>query len=750
MSAAEAVAAPTKPRTLRLSPTAIGQWETCPRSWYYGYVIGPRPPQSAAMALGTAIHSEVERFLGGVPWGSAGSMALDRTYRNTVAMARAGESFLRPLVPRVAAGFARVEVQAEYPAGGAFGPLPFSGRIDLVDDPLRFVLDHKTTSDLRAPWHPGPAELAHDTQMLLYASAVLPPGEPVSVAHLRYRTKGDPLAELVVAPGVPWAHVEEEHAKAVGVSRAMAALATHPVERVGEVEWRAAGCRKYGGCPFAGRCPDSPDNRAARVATLAVAVQSSQPVATATTQGGQMSASDVMSLFAPKGAAQPPSNGAGAVASTPVAPMPAGIAALLTRHEPPGGLGASVARDVANVVPPDARPDDAPPLARAVAAIRALGGWPGPRAASAVAAQHGVGLEALAYAATEAGVGPSVEQTTQQPTGGAVTQQSHSTTPAASNAPTTPETSAAQGAAQGTKKDAQLALDVRYLRAALYEATRGADMAVAEKLAREGFRAHASLTRVGGTRWDAVVAAAVASGAVVVRPDGAMLLGSAPTVAEALAGTPSPALPTAPDGTRMDPAIRLDAALPTPAAPSPGLAQRALELRAALGNSRTGSLSAERVREVCGVAAADVVALAVAEGWLSVDAQHATVELVDLPPEVDSPVRVPAAATARALGLHFVCLVLVDAVPLGRELPSPSYLRDAPAIAAAIARVEAREQCPVDLVGYGKGPAMVVADLRGVPVCDPGIWLADARDPLAAMLLPVLLAAGAVVVRGVR
>ena len=397
MTALAAAPAPTAPvpKVLRMSPTALSQWGTCPRSWWYAYVLGHRAPQTAAMALGTQLHAEVERYLGGVPWGSAGSMILDARYRDLVAMARAGEQYLRPLVERVAAGHARVEVKAECPPG-VVGPLAFSGRIDLVDDVFRLVVDHKTTSDLRAPWHPDAAALAHDPQMLLYASAVLPPGPPVHVAHIRYRTRGDPLAQMVISPDVPWANVEAAREHAAGVSHAMAALASHPADRAAEVEWSPAGCRKFGGCPHAARCPDSPVNRAFRATTAAYAAppQESHTMSSATAPSNGAAAFNPMSLF---GVAPKPTPEVAAVAAR--AAMPSAVASLLA----PSALA------VAAVVPPDARPDDVPAIVRAVAAVRALGGWPGARAAASLAAQNGVSPEALTHAATEAGIGPATE-----------------------------------------------------------------------------------------------------------------------------------------------------------------------------------------------------------------------------------------------------------------------------------------------------------------------------------------------------
>ena len=779
------------PKVPRLSPTAIGQWTSCPRSWYYGWLVGPRPPPSAAMALGTAVHAEIERWLtSGLPageavggrgysWGDGGSLALDRTYRDVVAIARAGEVYLRPLRPRVATGAARVEVKAHRPPGDV-GPLVFDGRIDVVDDGLRLVVDHKTTGSLDAPWLPDAAALARDTQMLLYAWAVLPPGDPIGVAHIRYRTRGSPLAAMVVATGVPWSNVEERHGEAEGISRAMGALhdgvvgddRAARIARAHEVEYNPGGCRKYGGCPWAQICPDSPDNRGRRTTAAALTTRTRAPAAGAghhhtaapTAPGAAMSAADIMDLFGGTPASVTPSNGSGHAAPTPAA-LPANVgdlfddivsmASAATATLAPGAVGA--------VVPPDGRPDDDGRVARAVAAVRALGGWPGPRAVAAIAAQHGLSPEACTHALVGAGMGPPDHT-------GAVAPAAAgpgSFVPPAATKP--PSKAAAEREADASALVVAIAACGGTEKVAIDEASKALWAQFCKLRPRPD---GTPITSVRSSRRTEARTTATSLGWLDANgPAGGLLLTAAGVAATRPPAATPPVLADPPYAPIPD-ALDTGAVEAARDEMSDLVAARAKQLRDALGRSSAGYLPFASVRVLCGELLDDVLAAAQSAGWATVTSDG--VEAVDAAPTpavaapapaptpTPAPAPTPApparkqivganaatdAATQARLGLHFICLVLVDCLPVGVEARP---LRSMPRVAAAIAVVEARAGVNVDLVEYGKGPPSVVAELRNTPGVDAGAWLADGRDPVAAAVWPVLQAAGALVVRGVR
>lgn len=377
---------PAVPRP-RVSATALGAFDTCPRSWWYGYVVGLKGPPTVQMAYGTDLHAEVERFLNGFGWGTdpRRSAILEDHYRDVVRRARVAEDILLPMRARVLAGKAVVEKKIE----GTLGPLPFSGRIDYIDPELRIVVDHKTTSDLYASWHRGTWDIGEDQQMLLYAAYALEPGAPFGVAHLRYATKGEPQAMLVASDKpVPWDRAEAIVAAGAATARRMAGMWDVPEARVAEIEWKATGCGKYGGCAFRDRCPDSPDNRASRYGSF-----------TNREEEAVTKVNNVDDLF-----------GGGSKVSKPKPKQTPKIEDEDTEGDDAGVsldtlFGGGVQTRTEQFSPPDARPDHVPahdngkgqdPMDVAMAEIALLGGgWPGDEVGRKIARDAGVPFKAF-------------------------------------------------------------------------------------------------------------------------------------------------------------------------------------------------------------------------------------------------------------------------------------------------------------------------------------------------------------------
>jgi hypothetical protein len=95
-------------------------------------------------------------------------------------------------------------------------------------------------------------------------------------------------------------------------------------------------------------------------------------------------------------------------------------------------------------------------------------------------------------------------------------------------------------------------------------------------------------------------------------------------------------------------------------------------------------------------------------------------------------------------------VLLVDALPAG---PTAGTIQLRAYVAAAVEAVERAEGRPVDLVDYGKGPALVASYVaaRGLPPVAPGaVVVSSSADRLAEVLVPVFARAGWLVVRGVR
>lgn len=671
---------------VRLSPTALSTFETCPRKWWYSYVIGPRPAASAKMLLGSAIHSEVERYLLGCEWGAGGDVILDPGYRRVVDIARSAEHILRGMRARVAAGLAQVEVDADRPAG-EIGPLPFKGRVDFVDHGARVVIDHKTTGDLLAPWLETREQLMQNTQMLLYAWALLPPGEPVGVAHIRYLTKGDPHAVVVPsARPIPWSNVEEVHARGAAASARMASLA--PMKdpaRVAEIEWRGAGCRQYGRCPFAEICPDSHLNRDNKP-RVAYANLTQQP------QGGTMDAVSLALLFpgaTPPVVTQPTPNAPQAGGG---ADLPPGIAALLGASQAAPGVALDrgpVGGPAVGVNPPDARPDDDPRLLMALGIIRQMGRWPGGPAAQAIAATAGVSYTALSDAATAHGVGP-VAEPAQQAT-------------------------VAVAGDSGTGKTVPPSEDAVAIATALRELG-GRAKAVDVKRAA---RLKLGLGSWQGDRWeDAMTEVEIRGWA---KQNGQWI--ETLTLAEAPA-----ALPTPPDGGTLDPAARLDGTVlaqkqgiePTPDKIEAG------ELHGGHWSVRMGDLPGGP-KTVEFIASRDVLGrVNIAE--MNAAPVPAAVTCTILVDAVEVSGRWPSRPLRDAFAEE---IALVERTPFGNTSTTYPF------------ELIPYNKGPLMLVVASRQRITT----SGPP---PGVWWVAASDPLAVAMLPILAVAGAVVIRGVR
>lgn len=164
-----------------VSASSIKLFESCPRRWYYRYILGRKEESSASMELGSAVHTVLESYLKTGAFEGEGI---------PLVIAQSGEH----LLPAVAdSGDLRIEMSLdEMPLEGL--PIPFKGFIDCLiipaDGSIPEVLDHKTTSSFR--YAKSPAELAQDTQMIIYAKHVLahlPAHDEIRLTHIAYLTK---------------------------------------------------------------------------------------------------------------------------------------------------------------------------------------------------------------------------------------------------------------------------------------------------------------------------------------------------------------------------------------------------------------------------------------------------------------------------------------------------------------------------------------------------------------------------------
>lgn len=162
-----------------VSASSIELYRSCPRKWYYRYLLGHRGDTTEAMQRGTKVHEVLEEYLlnGTIPSGRS----------QVVKIASPGIELLParyPLEQRVEAPLEDFKIPGL--------PVPFKGFIDLLDltDGVH-ILDHKTTSNLDK-WSKTEQELAVNTQLIIYARHVLEHYPDVSEArltHIYYQTK---------------------------------------------------------------------------------------------------------------------------------------------------------------------------------------------------------------------------------------------------------------------------------------------------------------------------------------------------------------------------------------------------------------------------------------------------------------------------------------------------------------------------------------------------------------------------------
>ena len=221
----------------RVSPSQIKTFRSCPRKWWYEKVAkAPAPRWSAATNLGTNIHTELENYyLHG--------------HEPQHPLIQPGRHLLPERHEQIA-----VEIQLADPWLYA-GAVLVTGFIDLVlphTDPLQIV-DWKSTSNI-LKYGKTRSELATDVQMAIYAKWAQHKYDvdEVTVAHVQFQTKGDPLARRVewehtVDTVKPlWLSIESDVAE---MSRC-ASLKTPE-----EVTPNLGACNDYGGCPYRGICP---------------------------------------------------------------------------------------------------------------------------------------------------------------------------------------------------------------------------------------------------------------------------------------------------------------------------------------------------------------------------------------------------------------------------------------------------------------------------------------------------------------
>jgi hypothetical protein len=206
-----------------LSHSSVALYNQCGRAWAYRYVDKIRPPRSAALVFGSAVHTTIERAmrawaLGGeaqlpplwletwdeamgaeeIAWGKETADSLAHGGLNIFA-ARATERMLRKVIPMVIDGEPVIEKKVELRVPGV--PVPIVGYIDVIcADGV--PVDFKTSNK---PWN-VPRAIA-DVQPAIYLAALRqerwPGNEELRFRHLVLVKRKKPVLQLLETRRLP-------------------------------------------------------------------------------------------------------------------------------------------------------------------------------------------------------------------------------------------------------------------------------------------------------------------------------------------------------------------------------------------------------------------------------------------------------------------------------------------------------------------------------------------------------------------
>lgn len=172
-------------KLVEMSPSMINAFDAdttfgCERKGWFKYVMGLPEPQTGNQELGENLHKLVEQRLltGQTPAGEGEAFGLYL----------AGQSMIEAVAARVILG-----VEAALP-DFTVASVKVKGYCDVV--PADGIVDWKTSSDIRR-YGKTSAQLAVDTQMVLYAKAFHPTLERVKLAHGQFQTKGRKSTDFV-------------------------------------------------------------------------------------------------------------------------------------------------------------------------------------------------------------------------------------------------------------------------------------------------------------------------------------------------------------------------------------------------------------------------------------------------------------------------------------------------------------------------------------------------------------------------
>ncbi len=264
------------PPDYHVSVSQFKLFYACPRKYWYRYPMGIPTPTTSSLALGTATHSVLERYLTMPDWEF--DWEEDKAHKT----AAPGIQFL----PKP--GSVHVETKISLPIAG----LELVGAVDWysVDGTTLDIGDHKTSKD-PGKWAKTEQQLKTDLQMNVYAAALQRQldikADKLVLRHVTYRTVGVPYALPTTVIGdleyakMTWSKLEKT------VPRIIALRKETDSNNVPTVPGT---CGAYGGCPYQRICDGSPKFKQNKQLAKLLTPASSNPQNTlAKLRGSQMS-----------------------------------------------------------------------------------------------------------------------------------------------------------------------------------------------------------------------------------------------------------------------------------------------------------------------------------------------------------------------------------------------------------------------------------------------------------------------------
>ena len=213
---------------MHLSASQISTFRDCQRKWAWRKLDGLRLPPNKHAELGIEVHEILEH------WGREGRPIDPETRAGKIALAG-----LKHLPPP---GQGTQELKFKFEHEG----ITYVGKIDHYE--AGFVLDHKTTSDLK--WAKTPEQLSADEQTIIYGFYA--EGDPIDFKWVYYRTRGAPKSKPVTL-SLGRDHIAAEFDKLHTIGKQMAEIEASGARAL-DLPPSMDICDKYGGCAYVDNC----------------------------------------------------------------------------------------------------------------------------------------------------------------------------------------------------------------------------------------------------------------------------------------------------------------------------------------------------------------------------------------------------------------------------------------------------------------------------------------------------------------